>query len=70
MNEVIVRDKQTGRITGVLKQGELLENLEADNQQPSLNSNVLEGSTTNTRVLPSNVEDSNSDTSALQSQCD
>ena len=70
MNEVIVRDKQTGRITGVLKQGELLENLEADNQQPSLNSNVLEGSTTNTRVLPSNVEDSNSDTSALQSHCD
>ena len=70
MNEVIVRDKQTGRITGVFKQGELLENLEADNQQPSLNSNVLEGSTTNTRVQPSNVEDSNSDTSALQSQRD
>lgn len=48
-----------------LKQGELLGNPEMDNQQPSLNSNVLEGSTTNSRVLTSDVEDSNADTSAL-----
>lgn len=47
------------------KQGELLGNPEMDNQQPSLSSNVLEGSTTNSRVLTSNVEDSNADTSAL-----
>jgi len=33
------------------KQGELLETPEADNQQPSLSSNTLEGSTTNSRVL-------------------
>ena len=50
-----------------VKQGELLENLvvKQDNQQPSLDSNILEGSTTNSRVLPSNVEDSNANTSAL-----
>ena len=50
-----------------VKQGELLENLaiKQDNQQPSLGSNTLEGSTTNSRILPSNVEDSNADTSAL-----
>lgn len=46
------------------KQGELLEHLEADNQQPSLSSNTLEGSTTNSRVLN---KDSNADTSTLQS---
>jgi hypothetical protein len=48
------------------KQGELLETPEEDNQQPSLDSNILEGSTTNRRVPPINIEDSNSDTSALQ----
>lgn len=50
-----------------VKQGELLETpaVKQDNQQPSLDSNILEGSTTNNRVLPSKVEDSNVDTSAL-----
>jgi hypothetical protein len=51
-----------------LKQGELLENLITfceDNQQPSLNGNILEGSTTNSRIPPSNVGDSNANTSAL-----
>jgi hypothetical protein len=52
-----------------VKQDELLENLvvKQDNQQPSLGSNILEGSTTNRRVPPTNVEDSNSDTSVLPS---
>lgn len=51
------------------KQGELLETpaVKQDNQQPSLDSNILEGSTTNSQVLTSNVEDSNADTSALHS---
>lgn len=49
----------------VVKQGELLENPEEDNQQPSIYRNIIEGSTTNERVLASNVEDSNFDTSAL-----
>lgn len=53
-----------------LKQDELLENptLERQkegNQQPSLSSNTLEGSTTNSQILPSHVEDSNADTSVL-----
>jgi hypothetical protein len=51
-----------------LKQGELLgtpTTVRGDNQQPSLSSNTLEGSTTNSRVLPSNVGDSNANTSAL-----
>lgn len=49
------------------KQGELLETpaVKQDNQQPSLGSNTLEGSTTNSQVLPSNVEDSNANTSSL-----
>jgi len=49
------------------KQGELLETpaVKQDNQQPSLGSNILEGSTTNSQVLPNNVEDSNADKSAL-----
>ena len=51
--------------TVVLKQGELLENPEKDNQQPSLNSNIHEGSETNNRVLIGNAKDSNVDTSAL-----
>ena len=59
----IVRDNN-GRITGVFKRGELLENPEEDNQQPSLDSDIFEGSTTNSRVL----RDSNADTSALSNQ--
>ena len=49
----------------VVKQGELLENPEEDNQQPSIYRNIIEGSTTNSRVLADNAEDSNTDTSAL-----
>ena len=48
-------------LIGVLKQGELLERPEEVNQQPSLGSDTLEGSETNSRVL----RDSNADTSAL-----
>lgn len=55
-------------IIGVLKQGELLETPEVDNQQPSLDSNIFEGSETNNRILPSKVEDSNVNTSALLQQ--
>lgn len=47
------------------KQGELLEHPKKDNQQPSLDSNIFEGSTTNNRVLPDNAEDSNVNTSTL-----
>ena len=47
-NEVmIVRDVKTGRITGVIKQGELLEKPEEVNQQPSQPLTKLEGSETN-----------------------
>lgn len=59
-HEVIVRDNK-GKIIGVLKQGELLEKPEEVNQQPSLDSDILEGPETNSRVL----RDSNADTSAL-----
>lgn len=58
---------------GIFKQGELLENptlerQKEDNQQPSLSSNTLEGSTTNSQIPPEvNSEDSNADTSALHS---
>lgn len=55
-------------IIGVLKQGELLGSPEVDNQQPSLDSNIFEGSETNSRILTSKVEDSNADTSALLQQ--
>lgn len=48
-------------IIGVVKQGELLENLEEGNQQPSLYGNIFEGSETNSRIQL----DSNADTSAL-----
>lgn len=48
-----------------VKQGELLEHPNKDNQQPSLNSNVFEGSTTNNRVQTDYAEDSNVDTSTL-----
>lgn len=65
-NKTIIRDTKTGRITGVFKQGELLENhIASDNQQPSIDRNVDKGSTTNSRVLPDNAEDSNANTSAL-----
>lgn len=46
----IIRDCKTGRIIGVIKQGELLENPEVDNQQPSQDGNILKGSTTNNRT--------------------
>ena len=49
----------------VIKQGELLETPEVDNQQPSLSSNTFEGSTTNSQILSDNTEDGNTDTSAL-----
>ena len=39
--------------------------LTTDNQQPSFDRNIIEGSTTNSRDLTSNVEVSNADTSAL-----
>jgi hypothetical protein len=48
-----------------VKQGELLEHPVKDNQQPSLDSNVFEGSTTNNRVQTDYAEDSNVDTSTL-----
>ena len=48
-----------------VKWGELLENQETDNQQPSFTSNSLEGSTTSYRVLSAKTEDSNVTTSAL-----
>ena len=56
-----VRDSATGKITGVFKQGELLEKPEVVNQQPSLDGNIFEGSETSGRVL----RDSNTATSAL-----
>ena len=49
----------------VVKQGELLERPEEVNQQPSIYRNIIEGSTSNSRVLTSKVEDSNANTSAL-----
>lgn len=56
------------KIIGVFKKGELLENPEVGNQQPSLSSNTFEGSETNSRIRTGNAEDSNVDTSALLSQ--
>lgn len=49
----------------VVKQGELLETPEEDNQQANLYRNIYGASTTNSRVLPDNAGDSNTDTSAL-----
>lgn len=60
LNLVIVRNSENGRITGVVKRGELLEKPEAVNQQPSLNGNIFEGSETSSRVQT----DSNATTSA------
>lgn len=55
-----------GRIAGVFKQGELLENhSDNDNQQPSNDRNIVEGSTTNSRGLTDNADAGNADTSAL-----
>lgn len=58
---IIVRNSANGRIAGVFKRGELLEKPEVANQQPSLNSNILEGSETSSRVQL----DGNTTTSAL-----
>lgn len=65
--------KESQWITARTKQGELLGTPTAvianeDNQQPSLSSNTLEGSTTNTRLQTDNAEESNGNTSALQSK--
>lgn len=49
----------------VVKQDELLERPEEVNQHPSIYRNIIEGSTTNSRILTSNVEDSNADKSVL-----
>jgi len=63
--KVIIRDDK-GKITGISKQGELLETHNGnDNQQPSIISNNYKGSTTNSRVQTDNAEDSNANTSAL-----
>ena len=43
----IIRDSTTGRITGVVKRGELLEHPEVDNQQPSQPLTKLKGPETN-----------------------
>ena len=48
-----------------VKQDELSGKPCEGNQQPSLDSNIFEGSTTNSRVLTSSVEDSNANTSVL-----
>lgn len=47
LEKIIIRDPITGRITGVVKREELLENPEVDNQQPSQPLTKLEGSETN-----------------------
>ena len=57
----------------IVKQDELLENPtegSEDNQQPSLSGNTFEGSTTNSRILPGNAEDSNANTSVLPTSSD
>ena len=45
--KVIIRNPLNGKITGVVKQGELLETPEMGNQQPSQSLTTLEGSETN-----------------------
>lgn len=54
-----------GQIIGVYKQDELLGSPEEDDQQLSLNSNILESPTTNARVQSNYVEDGNGNTSVL-----
>ena len=50
----------------LLKQGELLENHnDNDNQQPSNDRNIIEGSTTNSRGVIDNANVSNANTSAV-----
>ncbi len=62
----IIREKTTGKIIGVVKDRELLESHNAsDNQQPSLDSNIIEGSTTSSRVQTDYAEDSIATTSAV-----
>lgn len=64
-SKIIIRDS-IGRISGVVKHGELLENHnDNDNQQPSNSRNTIEGSTTNSRGLARNGEVSNANTSAV-----
>jgi hypothetical protein len=58
------RASKYSKIIGVIKQGELLESPEVDNQQPNLSGNTFEGSETSSRVL----RDSNTATSALLQQ--
>ncbi len=59
-----------GECVAHIKSCELLEVRHAtnfqirDNQQPSFDRNIIEGSTTNSRDLTSNVEVSNANTSA------
>lgn len=61
----IFRDSK-GRITGVFKCGELLGNHnDNDNQQPSNDSNIIEGSTTNSRGVIDNANVGNANTSAV-----
>lgn len=61
----LIRDSK-GRIIGVFKYGELLGNHnDNDNQQPSNNSNIIEGSTTNSRGVIDNANVSNANTSAV-----
>lgn len=50
-------------IIALSKLDELLGSPVMGNQQPSLSRNAFEGSTTNSRVLTVNTEDSNADTS-------
>ena len=61
-NSLVLAERKLREIIGVVKRGELLETPEVDNQQPSADGDVCEGSETNSRVLP---KDSNADTSTL-----
>ena len=50
MFKTIIRDTVTGKITGVLKYGELLEKPKEVNQQPSTPLTKCEGSETNSII--------------------
>ena len=63
--QLLMLQEPLNKHQAVVKQGELLENPEGVNQQPSIYRNIIEGSTTNSRVLTDNAEDGNTDTSAL-----